>query len=271
MKYKITAIERSVGVFLLACSFGMFFIGAGVLAKSLFWQDKLSFNLKLSTAGQLQEGSKVQLKGMNIGKVVKITLNDSAEVVAKIEIGSEYYKFFTSASQVIIINPMVIGDKVVDLQYIPSSTLSPAGSFLTVVESEDLINKLTSIDWKEITPILASLNSTLKKTDLIAGKVNSQLPKVFKSTDKLTSDATLAMAGTNKLIADLQEATPLLKTAAKDLPAASEKSVKAISEAIIVLRAMQKNYFLKSNSEEVRQEIAAEELKATGRVPASAK
>jgi len=171
-----------------------------------------------------------------------------------------------------IINPMVIGEKIVELKYVPSSTLAPAGSFLTVVESEDIINKLASLDLKEIAPILASLKSTLIKTDIIASKVDKQLPKVFAKTDKLSSEALQAIQGTNKLIVDLQETTPLLKTVAKDLPAASDKSLKAISEAIIVLRAMQKSFFLKSGSEEVRKEIIAEEeLKAATRIPASAK
>lgn len=274
MKYKLTAIERSVGVFLLICSVGMFSIGAGVLAKNLFWKDKVSFNLKLSTAGQLQEGSKVQLKGMNIGNVVNVTLNDKAEVIARFEVSTEYYKFFTTNSQIQIINPMVIGDKIVELKYVPGPAMYPAGSFLTVVESEDLINKLSSIDLKDVAPILANLKSTLKKTDMIAGKVNGQLPKVFAKTDKLSSAATEAIQGTNKLIADLQETTPLLKTAAKDMPAVSDKSVKAINEAIVVLRAMQKSFFLKSGAEEVKKEIAAEEeLKAMAgkRVPASTK
>jgi len=272
MKYKLTQIERSVGFFIMISFMGMFFLGTGVLARNFFWQDKITFNLKLTTAGQLQEGSKVQLKGMNIGKVVNVKLNGDAEVIAKLEVNSDYYKFFTQSSQIQIINPMVIGEKIVDLKYVPNPKLVPAGSFLPVLESEDILNKLTAIDWKEITPILASLKLTLKKTDAIAGKVDTQLPKIFASTHKLTAEAEQAIQGTNKLIADLQETTPLLKSAAKDLPAASEKSVKAVSEAIIVLRAMQKSFFLRSGSEEVKQEIALEnEKKDSNRVPASEK
>ena len=272
MKYKLTAIERSVGVFLMICFIGIFSICAGVLAKNLFWKDKVSFNLRLSSAGQLQEGSKVQLKGMNIGNVVKVTLNDQAEIIAKFEVSSEYRKFFTTNSQILIINPMVIGDKIVELKYVPGPTMSAAGSFLPVVESEDLVNKLASIDFGDIAPILANLKSTFKKTDMIATKVNGQLPKVFAHTDKISNEAVLAIQGTNKLIVDLQETAPLLKNAAKDMPVVSEKSLKAINEAIVVLRAMQKSFFLKSGSEEVKKEIAAEEeLKTSNRVPASEK
>jgi phospholipid/cholesterol/gamma-HCH transport system substrate-binding protein len=286
MKYKLSPIERSVGFFILFSFVGMSFICASILARNLFWQDKVTFNIKLNTAGQLQEGSKVQLKGMNIGKVTKVILNDDAEVVARFEVSRDFYKFFTTSSQIQIVNPMVIGDKIVELKYIPSPILVPSGSFLPVVESEDIINKLTAINWKEISPILTNLKLTLIKTDMIAGKVDSQLPKMFTKTDKLASDASIAIQGankltteamqaihgTNKLIADLQETTPLLKAAAKDLPAASDKGVKAIGEAIIVLRAMQKSFFLKSNAEEVKEEIAAENAKKDNdRVPASAK
>ncbi len=273
MKYKLTAIERSVGVFLLVCFVGMFFLGAGVLTKNLFWKDKVSFNLNLSSAGQLQEGSKVQLKGMTIGNVVNVTLNNQAEIIARFEVSREYYKFFTTNSQIQIINPMVIGEKVVELKYVPGPMMYPVGSFLPVVESEDLINKLSSIDFKDIAPILANLKSTLKKTDMIVGKVNGQLPKVFAKTDKISNEAMQAIQGTNKLIADLQETTPLIKTAAKEMPEVSDKSVKAINEAIVVLRAMQKSFFLKGNAEEVKKEIAAEEeKKAEGaRLPASVK
>lgn len=272
MKYKLTAIERSVGVFLLICFVGMFSIGAGVLAKNLFWKDKVSFNLKLSTAGQLKEGSKVQIKGMTIGNVKSVTLNNQAEVIARFEVSKEYYKFFTTNSQILILNPMVIGDKVVELKYVPGPAMYPVGSFLPVVENEDLINKLSSIDLKDLSPILASLKSTLKKTDMIAGKVNGQLPKVFAKTDKISNEAVRAIQGTNKLIADLQETAPLIKNVAKEMPEMSDKSVKAINEAIVVLKAMQKSFFLKGNAEEARKEIAVEEeKKAKTRFPASEK
>jgi phospholipid/cholesterol/gamma-HCH transport system substrate-binding protein len=272
MKYKITPIERSVGFFLLLSFGGMLFLSAGILTRSLFWQDKIHFKLKLATAGQLQEGSKVQLKGMNIGKVVKIILNNNAEVIADFEVGNEYYKFFTASSQVVIINPMIIGDKVVELEYIPNSKLVAIGSYLPVKENEDIINKLTAIDWKNISPILENIRATVAKANTIAGKVDSQLPKLFEKTHKISYEAEQAIIGTNKLIADLQEATPLLKTAAKDLPDASAKSVNAISEAIIVLRSMQKSWFLKSGAEEVKKEIAKEnEIKDANRTPANTK
>lgn len=270
MKYKLTTIERSVGFFLLICFVGMFTIGAGVLAKNLFWKDKVSFNLKLSTAGQLQAGSKVQLKGMTIGNVASVTLDENAEVIAIIEVSRAYYKFFTVNSQIQILNPMVIGEKVVDLKYVPGPTLSPAGSTLAVIENEDLINKLSSIDLKDVGPILTILKSTLKKTDTIATKVSGQLPKIFASTDKLSNEATLAIQGTNKLIVDLQETTPVLRSMAKEMPEMSEKSMKAVNEAIVVLRAMQKTFLLRGSAEEVKKEMAAtEEKKAEGRVPAS--
>jgi phospholipid/cholesterol/gamma-HCH transport system substrate-binding protein len=272
MKYKLSPIERSVGFFLMFCFVGMFFVSAGILARNLFWQHKVTYNLKLQTAGQLQEGSKVQLKGMNIGKVTKVTLNDQAEIIAKFEVGSDYKKFFTENSEIHIINPMVIGEKVVDLKYLPGINLVPDGSFLPVKEGEDIINKLTAIEWNNISPILASLNSTLKKTDKIANRVDSQLPQIFASTDKLTKEALLALHGSNKLIVDLQEAAPLLKTAAKELPEASIKSVRAINEAIIVLKAMQKSFFLRGGVEDVKKEIALEaEEKEKNRVPANAK
>lgn len=270
MNYKLTAIERSVGVFLLVCFVGIFSICAGVFAKNFFWSDKVSFNLRLSTAGQLQEGSKVQLKGINIGNVKKVTLSNQAEIIATFEVSSEFRKFFTSNSQILIINPMVIGEKIVELKYVPGGVLSPVGSFLPVIESEDIVNKLSSIDFRDIAPILANLKSTFKKTDMIATKVNGQLPKVFAHTDKISDEAMLAMKGTNKLILELQETAPLLKNAAKDLPVVSEKSVKAITEAIVVLRAMQKSFLLKSGSEEVKKEIALEEeQKTSARIPAS--
>lgn len=270
MKYKLSSMERSVGFFLLICFVGMFAIGVGVLAKNHFWKDKVSFNLVLSTAGQLQVGSKVQLKGITIGNVSKVTLDDKGEVVAQIDVGRTYYKFFTTNSQILITNPMVIGDKVVDLKYVPGPNLFTAGSTLAVVEGEDLINKLSSIDLKEVGPILSILKSTLKKTDTIAGKVNGQLPKIFASTDKLSAEAVQAIQKTNNLISDLQETTPVLKKMAKDMPEMSEKSLNAVNEAIVVLRAMQKSFFLRGSAEEVKKEMATtEEKKIEGRAPAS--
>lgn len=272
MNYKLTAIERTVGFFLLICLVGMFTIGAGVLARNLFWKDKVHFYLRLSTAGQLQEGSKVQLKGMTIGNVVKVALDDQAHVLAQIEVSREYYKFFTTDSQIQIINPMVIGDKVVELKYVPGPKISADGSYLPVIESDDLLNKLSSIDLKDLGPILAHLKSTLSKTDMIAGKVNGQLPKIFAKTDKISNETVQVIQGTNRLIADLQETTPLIKNMAKDMPAMSDKSLKAINEAIVVLKAMQKTFFLKGNAEEAKKEMAESDVRQTdGRMPASEK
>jgi hypothetical protein len=121
-----------------------------------------------------------------------------------------------------------------------------------------------------VAPIRAHLKSTLSKTDMIAGKVNVQLPKFFAKTDKISSETVHAIEGTNKLIADLQETTPLIKNLAKEMPEMSDKSLKAVNEAIVVLRAMQKSFFLKSGAEEVKKEIsAAEAKKSENRAPAS--
>lgn len=107
-----------------------------------------------------------------------------------------------------------------------------------------------------------NLAKTLQRTSDILPDIaefSKRLPEIGENSGKIMHDMEHLMAEMNKIL-------PTLIQVAPQLPEASKKSVEAMKEAIIVLKAMQKSFFLKGAVQDMKAE---EEEKRKQRLPAA--
>ncbi|MBO9668666.1 MAG: MCE family protein [Bdellovibrio sp.] len=93
-------------------------------------------------------------------------------------------------------------------------------------------------------------------------EINRILPELNKENPNLARD----LAGMTQNLAMMTKALgPAVKEVEPELPGASRRLLETLNETVVVLKAMQKSFFMKSNVKEVQEE------EATRRLPASHK
>lgn len=93
-------------------------------------------------------------------------------------------------------------------------------------------------------------------------EINRILPELNKQNPQLAKD----LASMTQNLATMTKAlSPAVKEVEKDLPGASVRIIEALNETVVVLKAMQKSFFMKSSVQEVRDE------ESTRRMPAHSK
>jgi phospholipid/cholesterol/gamma-HCH transport system substrate-binding protein len=111
--------------------------------------------------------------------------------------------------------------------------------------------------------VLAELSVTTRELNVIAAEIGKQNPAAANQiAQTLTNVAALSE--------EFKVFIPALREVAPDLPKASRRALEALNEAVILIKAMEKSFFVRSNAKEVREEEAAAELEKK-RMPASDK
>ncbi len=254
MKYKISNMERKVGLFVLISFAALFAVMVTLVAKSHFFNKTVTYLIEVETVNQLQKGTKIQVRGLTIGAVSDINVNESGVFSVQFDVDQKYHGFFKTGSSVHFKNPLIVGEKVLEVVIGPGPELMEEGSILPVNEGEDLIKKIGDINWQKINSIIEKFDSTMGHTNILMAALSKDLPKATSKAPKIAADAEKAVAELNVLIKGLTELQPDLKKTVGGLPGISDKTDKAIAEAIIVLKAAQKTWLLKSNVKEVKKE-----------------
>lgn len=101
-------------------------------------------------------------------------------------------------------------------------------------------------------------------------QINQLIPEISRQNPNLAKDMAQLVTNLAELTREFKVVIPALAEVAPDLPRTSRRAIEALDQAVVLIKAMQKSYFVKSNADEVRKEEAeAENTKK--RVPASDK
>lgn len=109
--------------------------------------------------------------------------------------------------------------------------------------------------------VLGELAITTKEINAMIPEMNKQAPELGKNISQLVQNLAV-------LTEQFKVVIPALAEIAPDLPHASRRAVEALDEAVVLVKAMQRSFFMRGNVEDVREEEALEPKK---RVPASEK
>ncbi len=107
--------------------------------------------------------------------------------------------------------------------------------------------------------VLGNLSYTTKEINKIIPELKAKAPEM---TDQLIS----LIDNLSQLTSQFKVFIPAIAEVAPDLPRTSRRAVEALDEAVVLLKAMQKSFFIRSSAREVREEEAKRELE---RQPAS--
>jgi phospholipid/cholesterol/gamma-HCH transport system substrate-binding protein len=89
-----------------------------------------------------------------------------------------------------------------------------------------------------------------------AKDLNEIIPRLAERAPELTQDLNQLVGNLAILTEDFKVVLPALAEVAPELPFASRRAVEALDEAVVLIKAMQKNFFVRGSAEEVREEEA---------------
>lgn len=109
--------------------------------------------------------------------------------------------------------------------------------------------------------VMQELAITTRELNAMMPEIKSRAPKMADDLEKLVANLAVLTESSKVLLPALAEIAP-------DLPRSSRRAVEALDEAVVLLKAMQKSFMLRSNAQEVRDEEAARDRKPAN-VPAN--
>jgi ABC-type transporter Mla subunit MlaD len=285
MKYKFNPYERAVGMFLSIAVIGSLAVGVGLGIKKNWLEEKIFLHTYTDSAANLRIGSSVLMSGLKVGKLEDIQLENHQRIKVTFSVLNDYVHEVDNSTRVQFIRPFVIGEKSISLikdQNLNEKKLSllKNGSLVQGVNTIDLLDVLTG---EELQVMLGRVDSILKNVDktMVAGldianqigekkklkkmmdDIQVSVSEVRKTLPMLTAKAPKTTENIEKIIADLS----IITSAVKDLKPEGAKTIELLHESVITLKAMQKSMLLRSNVEEVKEEMAQQEK--TKRLPAS--
>lgn len=97
--------------------------------------------------------------------------------------------------------------------------------------------------------VLSQLATTTKELNALIPEMNHRAPQMAKDITQLVTNLAV-------LTEEFKVVIPALAEIAPDLPHASRRAVEALDEAVVLIKAMQKSFFVRSSAQEVRDEEA---------------
>lgn len=110
----------------------------------------------------------------------------------------------------------------------------------------------------------------MKQLSTTTQELNYLLPALNKESPHLARDVNTLLKNLGVLTEEFKLVVPALREVAPSLPKASHRALEALDEAVVLIKAMEKSFFVKGNAEEVRAEEAKREKQVSpNRLPAN--
>jgi phospholipid/cholesterol/gamma-HCH transport system substrate-binding protein len=114
------------------------------------------------------------------------------------------------------------------------------------------------------------LGVVLSQLAVTTNELNTFLPAFSQTAPVLARDMGSLVSNMTELTKEFKVVIPALAAIAPDLPKASRRAIEGLDEAVVLLKAMQKSFFLRSSVSDVREEEAKRPaFKNENREPAS--
>lgn len=289
MKIRFNKFEKVAGLFvglaIVASIVGLL----GVAIKNGWLESKIRYATELESADGIHAGTAVQISGLRVGAVTSVTLETNDRVRVEFEVLEKVANKIRKDSVVQMYRPFILADKVLDVsvgsesaEFVEPGSVLPthsgtdimdllsgrkmgqilssfdnlAGSLKIVGEAfsnpERTKNLVQVLD--KITPLVNNLNSMSVEVTRIANVANKAMPALQKEVPDLGHQMGQIVKNLNVLTTEFQKLTPAIAVVAPELPRTSRRAVEALDETVVLLKAMQKSFFLRGKVDEVRQE-----------------
>jgi phospholipid/cholesterol/gamma-HCH transport system substrate-binding protein len=262
-----------------------------VVAMTKGWfEAKTEYVTVLDSGEGVRPGSTVRMVGIHIGTVTSMELDNQNHIRTHLRILRKFQDRIRADSHIVLERPFLVGDKVLHItpgsadakvltegaeiasQDSPGVMDLLAGKqwgpyFQTLEQAASEMRKLVDLLMKEkgtekLVSSLSGLPSLIKGLTVAAGEV-STVSRQMSEGDRLSH----LVGNLSVLSEEFKKVMPALATIAPELPKSSQRMVQALDEAVVTMKAMQRSYFLRSQTREIREEEA--QLKEEQRIPAS--
>ncbi|MBL7544278.1 MAG: MCE family protein [Bdellovibrionaceae bacterium] len=118
--------------------------------------------------------------------------------------------------------------------------------------SEEVIKLSQQLTYKE------NLKKTISQTAILTKELNVILPELNRRNPQLAKNLAQLTGSLAQMTDDFKVLTNLMKDYGPHVPVVAKRALEALDEATVLMKAMQKNFFLRSSVKEVADEEAAE-------------
>jgi ABC-type transporter Mla subunit MlaD len=271
MRYSFNPFERAVGFFLLTTIFGTVLFGMTLAVKKNWLEEKNYYFTKVESASNIREGSSVFLSGLKIGKIEEIILDSRGELKVKFSVLKKYSHSLVDGTFVQFTRPFILGERVLNIVRTKNSGKRlPANSLISTLKSHDILEALSGQKVNQIIDRFDSMSQNLDDLIRISKNVAEQIhekdkvrlilnqlanaSRELKNIPHMAKNAGNILTNLNDLSTELNELRPYLRSVAQKMPEGSEKSLHLLDESLIIVKALQKNMFLKDHVKAVKIE-----------------
>lgn len=293
MKIKLNHFERVAGLFVLVAIGGAIGFFALTAIKQGWFVSKVKYSTMVPSADGIHAGTAIHVGGIKAGQVTNLELLSANEVKLDLEVVETFQKVIREDSTVQVVRPFVLGDKVIEIT-IGSEEAAPAKPH-TVLASQPSFDLMDLVSGKKLGPFMGQLEGLMGNLSVLAKafadpKRTESFIKMFDRVDpllvnlnKMSSEVTSLVSELNHIVPDIRKESPqigqqlshmvnrldkltgalepAMTEIGPDLPRVSRRTVEALDEMVVTLKAIQKSFLLSGKVEDVREEEKSRERK----------
>lgn len=282
MKIRFNKFEKVAGLFvglaILICVVG----SAGIALKNGWFALKVDYITELESADGIHAGTIVQIAGLRVGQVTDVDLESNDRVRVKFEILEKFKDKVRVDSRVQMFRPFILAEKVLEVTVggEDQRVLDP-GSTIPTVTTTDLMDLLSG---KKLSSIFATFDNLAESLKIVGeafanpkrtkalvqmidrlnplvenlNTMSMEISRLSKSTNQEVPDLGVQLGqlvrNLNVLTAEFQKLTPAIEAVAPELPRTSRRAVEALDETVVLLKAMQRSFFIRDKVDQIRKE-----------------
>jgi phospholipid/cholesterol/gamma-HCH transport system substrate-binding protein len=283
---KFNKFERVAGLFVIIAACGAVFLTGVAAVKKGWFATKIPFHTEVASAEGLREGTPVTMSGLRAGEVTDVELVSADKIIVHFAILEKFHKQLKSDSQIMAVRPFVLGDKVLELSV--GSDDKPELAANSEVPTAVTVDMMDLVSGRKLGPFLGTLEglmlnmSTLakafadpKRTDSfvkmfdrmdplimnlshmssevtkLAGELNQFVPQMRAESPEIGREVSKLVGQLNLFTTTL---APALQEVGPELPRVSRRTVEALDEMVVTLKAIQKSFLLSGKVQDVRDE-----------------
>jgi phospholipid/cholesterol/gamma-HCH transport system substrate-binding protein len=242
MKFRIKYADKIVGLFVVVAAL---FLAAGIVvlgANQRWFAKDVRFVTRFASAAGAAPGAPIMMRGFQVGKMSKISLNADNEVDAEFVIYDKFYDKVKEYSLIeVATSPIGLGTQLFFHPGKGENRLEP-GSFIPVADSDegkDLIERgLVDIPVKDdtITRLIASVAPLMEDVDKTVVTVNRTVTEVNRAiAGQSSSPLGSIVTDASDAVSNIEKMTKSLSAQANTLLASVNviaKNLESTSEAI---------------------------------------
>jgi phospholipid/cholesterol/gamma-HCH transport system substrate-binding protein len=188
MRLKFNKFERVAGLFMGLALVGMFVIGLSTAIKQGWFESRIYYTTSFVNADGIRQGTLVQISGLRAGAVESVELKSDNSVKVAFYILGKFQSRIRQDSQVQLIRPFVIGDRVLELS-VGSEELPMLASHDSIrsIETMDLMSLMSGRNMNSYLGKLGSILDSLQIVlDAFSDKSRAQsVVRIFDRIDPL--------------------------------------------------------------------------------------